>query len=125
MLPVPAHTPIRSHPPCLAGEQQCCTLARACIVGLPFSVLSGHAVFKIRVVYFRYGDLGKEAASCLGVCLGNEELLSFKCTSPQLPKGLAVGSALTGKLALQASWDKLHLPARRSSVPPGALGISG
>lgn len=47
-----------------------------------------------------------------------KELLSLKCTSPQLPKGLAIGSAPIGKPALQASWDNLHLQAVRPICSP-------
>lgn len=47
-----------------------------------------------------------------------KELLSLKCTSPQLPKGLAIGSAPIGKPALQASWDNLHLQAMRPIISP-------
>lgn len=39
---------------------------------LLFSVLFGLAVFRIRVIYFRYGDLGKEATSCLVLSLGKK-----------------------------------------------------
>lgn len=39
---------------------------------LLFSVPSGVAMFRLRVIYLRYGDLGKEATSCLVLSLGKE-----------------------------------------------------